>query len=57
MDRSHAIRWVATFEEVGMVLQNLQLGRCDARIVGLAERESWKHVGQKYAALIRELAS
>lgn len=40
---------------VAKLLQNVQLLRFDPDIVALRERDSWRHLGAKYAALYRSL--
>lgn len=52
---AETICWAETFEDVGGYLRHLPLGRLDAGIVALAEQESWRHVGAKYAALYRQV--
>jgi len=50
------IRWCETFEEVAFALRTVSIERCDPGIVALAKQDSWQHLGEKYAALYRELA-
>ncbi len=50
------VRWCESFADVASSLRTVPIGRVDPGVVDLAERESWKHVGRKYAALIRDLA-
>lgn len=54
---AETIRWAETFDQVGRILRGLPLGRLDAGIVALAEQESWRHLGRKYAALFRHVLS
>ncbi len=53
---SVAIYWCEAFEEVQQQLAMLPLGRFDSHTVALAEQDSWRHLGPKYAALYRSLA-
>lgn len=50
-----AISWATDFYRVETFLRSLPIQRCDPGIVALAEQDSWRRLGQKYAALIREL--
>ena len=50
-----AIRWVETFAAVSYQLTTLPLSRVDTRLLPLAEHESWRHVGARYAAIYRSL--
>jgi hypothetical protein len=51
----HFVR--ATVEDVSTLLEHLYLQRFDAGIVTLRERDSWEHLGKKYATLYRSLVS
>jgi hypothetical protein len=50
-----AIRWAETVEDLERHLFYLQLARVDPATVALAEQDSWTRLGQKYAALYREV--
>lgn len=50
----NAITWVpADVEDVGAYLAMTPLHRFSAPVVALREQDSWRHLGQKYAALYR----
>lgn len=50
-----AIHWCESFEQVEKALHWVPIQRVDPGIVALAERESWSHLGRKYAQLYRGL--
>lgn len=52
-----AIRWVESFAELQGSLLIQHFPRLDPRIVQLAEQDSWRTLGQKYAALYRRLVA
>lgn len=52
-----AIHWADDFDDVRAMLLTMPIGvGPDAGIVALAEQESWKRVGARYAAIYRALA-
>jgi hypothetical protein len=51
------IRWCTTYEAVTRSLRCLPIQRFDPGITALAEQESWRHLGQKYVRLYRELVA
>lgn len=50
-----AIDWAESFADVGQLLRQCRIDRCDPGIVALAEQDSWTTLGVKYATLMREL--
>jgi hypothetical protein len=52
---NQAIMWANTFEEVQQHLTYLTPQRFDTGICALAEQDSWKKLGAKYASLYRSL--
>jgi hypothetical protein len=54
---NEVIYWTSTFDQVGRLLRNLTLERCHSGTVALAEQDSWRGLGVKYAALMRELVA
>lgn len=53
-----ALHWVRSFEEVSQRLRSVLFTGApwDGGSVALAERDSWRHLGKKYADLYRSLA-
>ena len=52
-----AIRWCQDFYRLPETLRRISIQRCDPGIVALAERDSWVHLGQRYAELFRRVVS
>lgn len=52
---AEAIRWAETFDDVAWHLRHMNVERVETAIVALAEQESWSRVGQRYAAIYREM--
>lgn len=54
-----AVRWVTDGSPVGVAaaLATVPISRVDAGVIALAHQDSWKGVGQRYAALYRQLAA
>lgn len=51
----HAIHWCETFADVSRELQTILLERFDAPTAHLAHHESWRHLGAKFADLLKGL--
>jgi hypothetical protein len=51
----HAIWWCDTVDSLRQRLRWMTLGRFDPGVAQLAERDSWVHLGRRYAALYRSL--
>lgn len=47
--------WCDGFGDLPHVLANIPIQRVDPRIVQIAERDSWVHLGERYASLFKEL--
>lgn len=54
---ARTIRWAQDFDGVRAYLEAMPLDRVDTGMVALAEQESWTTIGQRYAALYKELVA
>lgn len=50
-----SIHWLDAADDVASALRHMTLTRFDAGMVALREQESWRHLGQRYTNLYREV--